>query len=155
LRGPNHEGVLLIPQGCIRLARDQKQTWLVLHILNDPFTGHPVNVHIEYIQENADPDTTILDESGLELFLNGDDFPVTGRYDKTSTLRDHPGWITKEPRDEERQERRPDRHNHPAQPYCQQCNADSGPNEGNSFFGKRDADGTIRHFLAISPQQSA
>jgi hypothetical protein len=63
-------------------------------------------MYIEHIQENADPDTTILDESGLELFLNGDDFPVTGGHDKTSTLRDHPGWITKEPRDKERQELR-------------------------------------------------
>ena len=54
------------------LAGDQKQTWLVLHILNDPFTGHPVNVHIEYVQEDADPDTAILDESRLELFFDGD-----------------------------------------------------------------------------------
>src|SRR5262245_9586445 len=105
-------------------------------------------MHIEHIQEDADPDTTILDESGLEFLFDGDHFSVTRRQDDTRTLRDHSGWIAKEPRDEERQDRRSDCGNDPAQPSCQQCNADSRPDEGNSLFGKRDADGTIRHRVA-------
>jgi hypothetical protein len=118
LRRPNHQSILLVPQRRIRLTGNQKQTWLVLYILYDPFTGQPVNVHVEYVQEDADPDTASLNESGLELFLDGDDFPVTRRHDDTRPLRDHAGGIAEEPGDEERQDCRPDRHKGPSQPSC-------------------------------------
>jgi len=148
LHGPNHESILLVSQRRIRLTGDQKQTWLVLHILNDPFTGNPIDMHIEDIQEDADPNATILDEAGLELLFDRNHFPVTRGEDETWPLGNHTGWIAKEPRDKERQDRCSDRRNDPAQPSCQQCNANSRPDEGNSLFGKRDADGTIRHRVA-------
>jgi hypothetical protein len=148
LHRPNHQSILLVSQRRIRFTGDQKQTWLVLHILNNPFTGNPIDMHIEDIQEDADPDGTIFDEPGFEFLFDRDHFPVTRREDETWPLGNHAGGIAKKPRDKERQNRRSNRRNDPTQPSCQQCNADSRPDEGNSLFGKRNADGTIRHRVA-------
>jgi hypothetical protein len=61
--------------------------------------------------------------------------------------------IAKKPSDEESQGCRRDDDRRPSQPYCDQCNACSQADEGKSFFGKRNAYGTVSHISSAVGHQ--
>jgi len=115
----DHHGVLFVPQRRFRLAGNQKQTRLILHVFNHPVAGHPIDVDIEDIQKDREPDAALFQVARLKLFLDGDHFPVAGSDHKIGVLRYDPGWIAKKPGGKQRRDGADPCDNRPAQPSGQ------------------------------------
>lgn len=107
-------------------------------------------MHVKDVEENRNPNRTVLDVSRFEFFLYGKDFSVPRRNDESGPLRNLSRRIPEKPGYEQRQDGRRHGNWDPAQPCCNQCNASGEANEGKSFFGKGNTSRTVRHLVTIS-----
>jgi hypothetical protein len=76
-------------------------------------------MNVEHVQEDAEPNTAILQKPGLKFFFNSDDLAVTGRDHKTGPLGDVPGGIPEEPGDKKRRDGGTGCRESPSEPPCQ------------------------------------
>ena len=107
---------------------------------NLPFTGHSIDMHIENIQKNTDPESPFFEKSRFVFLFDGDDFAVARRRQPLPQARTDAMGIAKKPSDEI--VRLPDTQSRarPSPMRRQRCRSTERGDEGHAFFGDWNPD---------------
>ena len=108
---------------------------VLVRLLGAAGVGHPIDVNVQGVHVDADPDALALHEGLFLLVLDLDDQAVGGRYDRIGRIGDQTLRVAEEVQRETREHQENERRETPAHQGAPQAQERSDTDEGPAFDG--------------------